>query len=229
MRGRIADCPKRCETAIELEPAKRSDGQRQAVRDYFVRYVYARRRATFDPLNAQTRRARKGARPIWKRRSRSRWSWRKCRSRARRSCWCAAISAAKGDKVAPGVPASLPPLPAGAPGNRLGLAHWLVDPDNPLVGPRDGEPLLAAVFRHRHRQDERRLRLAGRMAQPSRIARLAGHRVRRQRLGRQSAAEADRDVGHLSAVVAGRRRTARARSRTTGCWPAGRGSGSTPR
>ena len=39
----------------------------------------------------------------------------------------------KGDKVMPGVPASLSPLPAGAPANRLGLAQWLVDRDNPLV------------------------------------------------------------------------------------------------
>jgi Protein of unknown function (DUF1553)/Protein of unknown function (DUF1549)/Concanavalin A-like lectin/glucanases superfamily/Planctomycete cytochrome C len=38
-----------------------------------------------------------------------------------------------GDKVSPGVPASLPPLPAGAPNNRLGLARWLVDPSNPLT------------------------------------------------------------------------------------------------
>jgi mono/diheme cytochrome c family protein len=38
-----------------------------------------------------------------------------------------------GEKVTPGVPASLPPLPAGAPNNRLGLARWLVDPSNPLT------------------------------------------------------------------------------------------------
>ena len=38
-----------------------------------------------------------------------------------------------GDKVAPGSPASLPPLPEGAPNNRLGLARWLVDPANPLT------------------------------------------------------------------------------------------------
>ena len=35
--------------------------------------------------------------------------------------------------VQPGVPACLPPLPAGAPRNRLGLARWLVDPSNPLT------------------------------------------------------------------------------------------------
>ncbi len=38
-----------------------------------------------------------------------------------------------GERVEPGVPASLPPLAADAPRNRLGLAQWLVDPRNPLV------------------------------------------------------------------------------------------------
>ncbi len=38
-----------------------------------------------------------------------------------------------GEKVTPGVPAFLPPLPAGAPLNRLTLARWIVDPANPLT------------------------------------------------------------------------------------------------
>ncbi len=38
-----------------------------------------------------------------------------------------------GEVVTPGVPAILPPLPKGAPLNRLTLAHWLVDRENPLV------------------------------------------------------------------------------------------------
>ena len=38
-----------------------------------------------------------------------------------------------GEKVLPGVPSSLPPLPAGAPQNRLGLARWLCDPSHPLT------------------------------------------------------------------------------------------------
>ena len=38
-----------------------------------------------------------------------------------------------GDKVTPAVPAFLPPMPADAPRNRLGLARWLVDPSNPLT------------------------------------------------------------------------------------------------
>ena len=39
----------------------------------------------------------------------------------------------KGEKVQPGTPAALPPMPADAPMNRLGLARWIVDPKNPLT------------------------------------------------------------------------------------------------
>jgi hypothetical protein len=39
----------------------------------------------------------------------------------------------KGEKVGPGVPAILPPWPAGAPTNRLGFAKWLLQPSHPLT------------------------------------------------------------------------------------------------
>ncbi|MCE9545797.1 MAG: PSD1 and planctomycete cytochrome C domain-containing protein [Planctomycetia bacterium] len=39
----------------------------------------------------------------------------------------------KGAEVQPGVPEAFPPLPSGAPANRLGLAMWLVARDNPLT------------------------------------------------------------------------------------------------
>ncbi|QDH77901.1 DUF1553 domain-containing protein [Echinicola soli] len=38
-----------------------------------------------------------------------------------------------GDQVSPGVPGSMPNLPKDAPNNRLGLAQWLVNDDNPLT------------------------------------------------------------------------------------------------
>ena len=38
-----------------------------------------------------------------------------------------------GERVSTGVPSALPPLPANSPTNRLGLASWLVQPDNPLT------------------------------------------------------------------------------------------------
>ena len=39
----------------------------------------------------------------------------------------------RGEKVPPGVPSALPPLPPDVPANRLGLAKWLVRPDHPLT------------------------------------------------------------------------------------------------
>lgn len=39
----------------------------------------------------------------------------------------------RNQKVEPGVPACMPPLPADAPRNRLGLARWLMSPTNPLT------------------------------------------------------------------------------------------------
>jgi hypothetical protein len=38
-----------------------------------------------------------------------------------------------GERVEPGTPAALPPLPPDAPPDRLGLARWLVSRDNPLT------------------------------------------------------------------------------------------------
>lgn len=38
-----------------------------------------------------------------------------------------------GEEVSPGVPAAFHSLPAGAPANRLGVARWLVDRENPLT------------------------------------------------------------------------------------------------
>ena len=39
----------------------------------------------------------------------------------------------RGEQVSQGVPGCLPPLPADAPANRLGLARWLVSPEHPLT------------------------------------------------------------------------------------------------
>jgi hypothetical protein len=39
----------------------------------------------------------------------------------------------KDEVIKPGVPAFLPPMPKGAPANRLGLAQWLTRPDHPLT------------------------------------------------------------------------------------------------
>jgi hypothetical protein len=51
-----------------------------------------------------------------------------------------------GETVSPGVPAALPPLPAGAPANRLGLARWLVSAEHPLAARVNVNRFWAQVF-----------------------------------------------------------------------------------
>jgi hypothetical protein len=53
-----------------------------------------------------------------------------------------------GEKVAPGVPSKLHPLARGLPLNRLGLARWLVDVENPLVGRVTMNRIWARYFGH---------------------------------------------------------------------------------
>ncbi len=51
-----------------------------------------------------------------------------------------------GERVFPAVPAILPQLPSDAPTNRLGLARWLVSPENPLTARVTMNRFWAAYF-----------------------------------------------------------------------------------
>ncbi|MCK7555834.1 DUF1553 domain-containing protein [Chitinophaga sedimenti] len=54
----------------------------------------------------------------------------------------------KGAEVKPGVPATLNPMPSGAPSNRLGLAMWLTDKKNPLVSRTIVNRIWEQLFGH---------------------------------------------------------------------------------
>ena len=159
------------------------------------------------------------------------WSWRSGRhiTRGRRSFTSAASSPSRPTTVQPGVPAFLPPLPKGAPADRLAFARWLVSAGQPAHGPRDREPGLGRVLRPRNRPHDRGLRLPGRTADASGTARLAGGRVRQVRLVDEEAAQADRHVRDVSAVVAGDADAAGEGPEERAACPAARACGSRPR
>ena len=108
-----------------------------------------------------------------------------------------------GEKVEPGVPASLPPLSSQAAKDRPAGAGPLAGRSGqPADGAGDGESLLAALFRHGAGEDGRRFRLAGRSAAASRTC-STGWRPSSSARGWdvKRLAKADRHQRHVPAVV----------------------------
>jgi hypothetical protein len=111
---------------------KRSDAQKTDLQNYFVRFICSKTRATFDPLNKQYDEIKaqetKTVAAIPSTMVMSEMAQRRAAFVLMRGNY-----QAPGEQVPPNVPAILPPLKAGQPANRLGLARWLVDGDNPLT------------------------------------------------------------------------------------------------
>ena len=78
-------------------------------------------------------------------------------------------------------------------------------------GAGDGQSAVAVSLRPGHRRHAERFRRDGRQSIASGIARLAGVRIRRQRLALEGDAAADRAVGHVLPVVERRSRHRRPR------------------
>ncbi|AMV18782.1 PSD1 and planctomycete cytochrome C domain-containing protein [Planctomyces sp. SH-PL14] len=118
--------------AIKVEADKRNDDQKKQIRDYFVQKVYPATRPTFEPLDKQLsqleadRKATDEAIPV---------SLVMGDDAQERETFILNRGEydKPGDKVQRGTPAVLPPMPEGAPKNRLGLAQWLVHRSHPLT------------------------------------------------------------------------------------------------
>ena len=108
--------------------------------------------------------------------------------------------AQRAEKVRPGVPHFLPPMPKDAPKDRRGLAEWVVSAKNPLTARVSVNRMWQEIFGTGLVETTENFGTAGRAAFPSRTARLAGGRLPRERLGREAFLQAARDVRHLSAV-----------------------------
>jgi hypothetical protein len=118
--------------AIKTEPEKRSDEQKQQIRNYFLQKIYPQTRPTFEALEKQVEELNREKRDldakipaslVMEDMDKPRDTFVLIRGQYDK----------KGEKVEPGIPAALGELPDDAPKNRLGLARWLISRKNPLT------------------------------------------------------------------------------------------------
>lgn len=116
-------------TVVTIEPAKRSKDQQARIREHYLTEVAApgirRQHADLKRLNKEQDELKKSTLNVMvmSELSKPRETFVLERGDYRN----------RGEKVAPGVPAILPPLGAGERVDRLSLARWLVDPNHPLT------------------------------------------------------------------------------------------------
>ncbi|REJ85170.1 MAG: DUF1553 domain-containing protein [Planctomycetota bacterium] len=130
--GEAADLPQPVKDAIKVAPAERNDDQKRALREYFLENVHAETKQAFAELHAE--------------RSNIESELNAVNAAIPKSMITEELPEPKpafvlnrgeydnkGEPVERHLPSVLPPLPEGAPLNRLGLARWLVDPAHPLT------------------------------------------------------------------------------------------------
>jgi hypothetical protein len=124
--------PQPVRDALQIKPEERNDPQKKLIREHFLEHVYAGTRPIFGSLHKelealdQQRKDLEAAIPLTMVMAdlpQPRETFLLIRGQYNK----------KGEKVTPGVPGMMPPLPPGAPPNRLGLARWLTDPRHPLT------------------------------------------------------------------------------------------------
>ncbi len=118
--------------AVKVEAAKRSDQQKQLLRDYYVENIFTAARAVLAPIQNDLtsvkaqREQLENARPstlVMQEMNEPRTAFILKRGEYDK----------KGDPVQRGVPAFLPPLAKSSTTNRLDFARWLTDPKHPLT------------------------------------------------------------------------------------------------
>lgn len=139
------DLPGQIAKAIKVDERDRSADQQSLLQDYFIEHVYAPTRETFAALHDELNQLETSleklnqqipATMIYKERDPPRPSYVLHRGEYDQ----------RRDEVSRATPAALPPLPEGAPLNRLGLAQWLVGQDHPLTARVTVNRLWQQVF-----------------------------------------------------------------------------------
>ena len=159
-------------------------------------------RDEFQTLHAKIEKAKQEIAKIEKACADDAWCSARRKNRGNRTCWIEANTTSKRDEVPARAARRLAADARRSTERPAGSGHVAGRSRASADRTRHRQSVLAAVVRRRAGEDGRRFRFAGRSAQSSESARLAGRPVHRRRLGCEEDDEADRDVGHLSADVA---------------------------
>ncbi len=127
-----AGLPKNLQEIVKVAADKRTEAQKKQLRDYFVENAWDKTRGAFEPLHRQLAEIDRERERLDKELPATLVSKELATPRPAFILKRGEYEL-KGTKVGRDTPAFLPPFPSGAPRNRLGLARWLVAPENPLT------------------------------------------------------------------------------------------------
>ena len=125
--------PGNLKAIIALERSKRTEAQTKELLAYFVEHAYAKTSGLFEPLRSKLEQAERTRKQLDEQIPTTLVFREKAGEPKPAFLLKRGEYDQKGEKVGRAVPAFLPPLPSGAPVNRLGLAQWLIAPDHPLT------------------------------------------------------------------------------------------------
>jgi hypothetical protein len=127
--------PKNIQDVLKVEREKRSKAQAKLILDYFIKNAYTKTRDILDSMNKQLAEFRKQAETLDKAIPSTLVMREKTKNLKDTYLLIRGEydKPDKNQKLDPGVPASLHNFPSDTPVNRLGLAKWLVDVENPLT------------------------------------------------------------------------------------------------
>jgi hypothetical protein len=128
-----AGLPENLKAVVRLDRSRRTEAQLGELRTYFVGNAYSKASALIGPLRSKLEEAERMRKEIEGQVPTTLVFREKSGEPKPAFLLNRGEYDQRRDKVGRAVPAFLPPLPSGAPRNRLGFAQWLIAPDHPLT------------------------------------------------------------------------------------------------
>jgi mono/diheme cytochrome c family protein len=125
--------PENIKKIVALERSQRSESQARELRAYFIEHGYAETERILAPMRTKVAEIERHKKQLEDQRPTTLVYREKAGEPRPAFLLKRGEYDQRGEKVERAVPAFLPPIPPGAPANRLGLAQWLIAANHPLT------------------------------------------------------------------------------------------------